>query len=472
MECMDAFGDRLPIRQRGSTCVPRSQADCSPRILGDDGTCRDAENADDCRAAGLSETAVHDGMCVAFSHEFCRSTGQVAELQADGTINCRNPSNVQECMDYLNLGAIDNGVCGSAGREYCAAQRMFFAGDSCVDNCPAGEIGIDGACAQAAAEGALLYETMQCEEAGWESREESQIAAQMTLLAAFCNIPARITMASLEASAQAAGEVRDGALNSCVLWHNTGYVAADPLCGNERLFGEEGLPRRPAGFEAREGHRLTVLLATATGEGQAQITFNNAAVGRLSSSPPSGGDASSSGGESGGGAIFALVPLALAAYYWAVSDDSSLIPEFGYRQENGEDIWKYGGRIEYRGEGWRSYVAADAEGESERMTYKSGGRYEGSFWAASYSSRETGLAGDYDFALSAEWDAGVWRMTPGWRMKFSHEAGDLWESSGMLSMDALWNANKWTARTQAGFAWNFDAGGFAPRLQMNVRREF
>lgn len=205
-----------------------------------------------------------------------------------------------------------------------------------------------------------------------------------------------------------------------------------------------------------------------------QISFNGQVVPRFILSSGGAGSAGGGSGSQLGGfghrEQLALVPVAAMLFYGMIADESSLAPDLRYSRDGGEDALTYGGRAEYAGEGWGSYVSV-LSGSGDAV-YETGGRYDGGWWQASYQTRETKVSGDYELGLSAEWTSGLWEVRPHADAGFAYEDDLSWRSWSSLRLDAAWRSHGWTVRPRASLGLSSNASFASPRLRLDIERKF
>ncbi len=150
-------------------------------------------------------------------------------------------------------------------------------------------------------------------------------------------------------------------------------------------------------------------------------------------------------------------------------------PDFGYSAtESGYSV-NAGGRLNFRKDEWHLYAVAgqgNANGNFGDFRYESGGEYAADFWTAAFSETVQGETADYNFALSADYKGGIWRLSPTYRLhsKFAEEEFDT-QNSLNLHGELLWN--RWTIRPSAGFNWRrTDEFGKSGTFSLQAVRRF
>ncbi|MGI9296510.1 MAG: hypothetical protein ACR2QC_01265, partial [Gammaproteobacteria bacterium] len=150
-------------------------------------------------------------------------------------------------------------------------------------------------------------------------------------------------------------------------------------------------------------------------------------------------------------------------------------PDFGYSlTESGYSV-NTGGRLNFRKDNWHLYYAAgqaNSNGEFGDFRYESGGKYAADSWTAAFSETVQGKTADYDFALSADYKGGIWKVSPTYRLH-SHFANEEFDTQNSLNLrgELLWN--RWTIRPSAGFRWeSADEFGDNARFNLSAVRRF
>ncbi|MGI9297013.1 MAG: hypothetical protein ACR2QC_03845, partial [Gammaproteobacteria bacterium] len=150
-------------------------------------------------------------------------------------------------------------------------------------------------------------------------------------------------------------------------------------------------------------------------------------------------------------------------------------PDYGYSATESGYAYNVGGRADFRKDGWHLYYAAgqaNSNGEFGDFRYESGGKYSADFWTAAFSETVQGETADYNFALSADYDGGIWKISPTYRLH-SHFADEEFETQNSLNLrgELLWN--RWTISPSAGFNWRRpEEFGDNARFNLSAVRRF
>ncbi|MGI9297423.1 MAG: hypothetical protein ACR2QC_05920 [Gammaproteobacteria bacterium] len=172
-----------------------------------------------------------------------------------------------------------------------------------------------------------------------------------------------------------------------------------------------------------------------------------------------------------------MLAVGLASYFlW----DGNLLaftfsPDYGYSiTENGYSA-NVGGRLDFRQENFHSYYAvgqANSDGDFGDLRYESGGEYSADFWTAAFSETVQGETADYRFSLSADWESGIWKVSPTYRLH-SHFADEEFETANTLNLEGILRYNRWTISPSAGFNWRRpEEFGDNARFNLSAVRRF
>ncbi|MGI9298192.1 MAG: hypothetical protein ACR2QC_09880, partial [Gammaproteobacteria bacterium] len=192
---------------------------------------------------------------------------------------------------------------------------------------------------------------------------------------------------------------------------------------------------------------------------------------------------SAPGGDSDSNARdLAVVGLGLGvvgfmAAYLSESDFSlfNFAPDYGYSLTESGYAYNVGGRLNFRKDNWHLYYAAgqgNANGNFGDFRYESGGKYSADLWTAAFSETVQSETADYDFSLSADWESGIWKVSPTYRLH-SHFADEEFDTQNSLNLrgELLWN--RWTISPSAGFRWeSADEFGDNARFNLSAVRRF
>ena len=158
-------------------------------------------------------------------------------------------------------------------------------------------------------------------------------------------------------------------------------------------------------------------------------------------------------------------------------DALTFAPTFGYAASESGYSYHYGGRMNYEKGRQRLYWSvgqANANGEFGDFRYQSGGEYKADLWTASFSESVRSDAADLNLAFSADFDGGIWKMSPTYRMHSAWKDGKAGtKTTNSLNMESVLKYDRWTIRPAAGFRW--DAGeefGENAQLRLQATREF
>ncbi len=201
-----------------------------------------------------------------------------------------------------------------------------------------------------------------------------------------------------------------------------------------------------------------------------------------SSGENTNGDNSVPGGSDGNARDLAVIGLGVGvvgfmAAYLSGGDFSlfHFAPNIGYSAtESGYSV-NTGGRLNFRKDRWHLYYAAgqaNANGNFGDFRYESGGEYTADLWTAAFSETVQGETADYDFALSADYHGGIWRLSPTYRLH-SHLTETDSETDNALNLEGelLWN--RWTISPSAGFNWRRpEEFGDNARFNLSAVRRF
>ncbi len=130
-------------------------------------------------------------------------------------------------------------------------------------------------------------------------------------------------------------------------------------------------------------------------------------------------------------------------------------PDFGYSLTESGYSANIGGRADFRKDNWHLYYSANqqnANGNFADFRYTSGGKYTADFWTATFSESVSGETADYNFALSANLQNGIWKISPVYRLHSEYEKGET-ETQNELNLQGNFRYNRWTIRPSAGFRW-------------------
>ena len=123
--------------------------------------------------------------------------------------------------------------------------------------------------------------------------------------------------------------------------------------------------------------------------------------------------------------------LAVGVLSYLLSDGTllgySATPDFGYSlTESGYSV-NAGGRVDFRKDRWHLYWTAGQQsvnGDFGDFRYSSGGKWQGDIFAAAFSEKVQGETTDYDLSLSANYDGGIWKVSPEFAIDSVYEKGE------------------------------------------------
>lgn len=487
------INSQLPLFENRACRALYTQADCTPagQVLkgaGIGARCENPDNINDCLGAtGAGFTVIEEGVCsVQCDNERIDGTGSVCRnrTQADCTLAgqilrgsgaaaaCENPTNIADCLNVIGAGfeVIERGVCSDA----CDAGRIAAINEGNV--CRAPETGdclstefFDTTASQCmpinqaycASIGQTLADNGRC-----RTLEETAdcLPNGQILIGSACSLPrnneecARVdslrprfeagacTFRHTQEDCSASGQYLDQETGECRGAQTAGE------CGIA-IFGDSG---RNAFMDRGRCVVQCPLERSVVGEGNV-------------CQEPARAD------EESLPRILPIIPAVAIVSYGIIAQSYALQPALGYGNESGGsgETWTYGGRINYRGENWTSYVSASGESAESGIVYETGGRYEGRFWGASYASRETSKTGEYNFGVRTGWKPGMWEARPNLQASLAYEAETgAWMSSSALGVDILWVAHKWQVKQNTGIAWEAEDDLSEPRIRLDIERIF
>ena len=493
-----------PVQETPETCrAAEDTQDCvnagfmffNPSAA-DTGFCSDDDptpNCTDNATLNGDETACE---CLNSAFPILRNNENTFFCSAEDAMDCTeekpffdNNACVATCPDDRPLTESDGITCRPIAAADCGQNNMpdFYDGSMCVADCGdsfvnpanAGETCRPIAEVLATVSVSPTYTAESCERAGWIS--SITINSEKTEVAEVCGIPvvrndsATVTVAAAAEFAPLQFPENVNA-NECIIRKSAGFDAAEnmPDCDDENLFGDDGFPQMPADFNIATDRLIIVVVA----DGRNRIFFNDNEI-RIAVAPPRNNDAEV--------AIIGAVGVAMAMYAIAdflhdgrPADAFAFSPEFGYRISENDYFIRAGGKIEYAvNEKLRMQWSAgqtNTGGDFGDFRYLSKAEYKADFWAATFSESVSGKTADYDFALSADLQNGIWKISPVYRMQSEwkeSDSGIKTETQNELNLESEFRYNNWQIRPSAGFKWenfgNFTENG---KLQMNAVYRF
>ena len=123
--------------------------------------------------------------------------------------------------------------------------------------------------------------------------------------------------------------------------------------------------------------------------------------------------------------------LAVGVLSYLLSDGTllgySATPDFGYSLTESGYAVNAGGRVDFRKDRWHLYWTAGQQsvnGDFGDFRYSSGGKWQGDIFAAAFSEKVQGKTADYDLSLSANYDNGIWKVSPEFAAHSVYEKGE------------------------------------------------
>ncbi|MGI9298481.1 MAG: hypothetical protein ACR2QC_11390 [Gammaproteobacteria bacterium] len=427
-----------------------------------------------CSVGAAGRGANDDNTACEFSNESCDASvdgpGPDANANADGC-------------------AFTNEQCG-----------MIMAGAEAINDrceCPddSVDIEIEGATAtycvdfQAPAENSSaendLYMMDNCTGAEWLVAYELNTDTPAGVVAELCAIPYQV--GDPQAPSGGGGltplQVPPGNGDNCVMRTNGAATPADPLCSDDGLFGGDGFPDKPMGFDDNPNNRLMIVGGVIMFDGAIVERFMQTETGgEQPVRPGTGGVASSEIGDNDDARMTAYIGtgvfvVGLAAYYlWDGNANAfAFSPDVGYAVSESGYSYNFGGRLDFRQDNWHLYYAAgqaNSNGEFGDFRYESGGEYSADFWTAAFSETVQGETADYNFSLSADWESGIWQVSPKYRLH-SRFTDEEFETANTLNLEGVLRYNRWTISPSAGFRWeSADEFGDNARFNLSAVRRF
>ena len=160
--------------------------------------------------------------------------------------------------------------------------------------------------------------------------------------------------------------------------------------------------------------------------------------------------------------------LAVGVLSYLLSDGTllgySATPDFGYSLTDSGYSLNAGGRVDFRKDGWHLYWTAGQQsvnGDFGDFRYSSGGKWQGDIFAAAFSEKVQGKTADYDLSLSANYDGGIWKLSPAFAIDSVYEKGEFattnsFRINGEMRYDD----------------WRFSASGNKTQMELSATLEF
>ena len=493
-DCLTGFSARV-----NPTMCERNASDCASMeatpILGDDGMCRAAGEMGECPAAfpifdDMDSAAIATGNCrlptIADGDAECFSVYGVAMPIFDDseTDKCR-PLVTSDCEGEQTAenGVCVNPVCGETeslnDADKICEPRTAEDCDNMQVFAPANSGGICVSAAEVLAGAAFIsatYTADSCENARWQTgfafSENRQEVAEI------CGIPLERNDSAVAAARESQPQIAENGdtANGCAMRRT---AAADsfavPDCADLQVFGSEGFPAMPDGFDVETDRLIVVVVAG----GENQIFYENAEVPRLLLVVESSGDAQESAKVAG--VVGGILGMVAIVHYFHSGDVRafSFSPDAGYAFSESGYSAHFGGRAKYEIGEWDLYWSAgqtNTDGKFGDLHYESGAKFNGEIWTAAFSESIAGKTADYDLSLSADLRGGVWSLSPVYRMHSEWKESDFGiqtETQNELNLEGEFRYNNWQIRPSAGFRWQ-NAADFAEggRFQINAVRRF
>ena len=493
-DCLTGFSARV-----NPTMCERNASDCASMeatpILGDDGMCRAAGEMGECPAAfpifdDMDSAAIATGNCrlptIADGDAECFSVYGVAMPIFDDseTDKCR-PLVTSDCEGEQTAenGVCVNPVCGETeslndADKICEPRTAEDCDNMQVFE-PANSGGICVSAAEVLAGAAFIsatYTADSCENARWQTgfafSENRQEVAEI------CGIPLERNDSAVAAARESQPQIAENGdtANGCAMRRT---AAADsfavPDCADLQVFGSEGFPAMPDGFDVETDRLIVVVVAG----GENRIFYGDLEVPRLLLVVESSGDAQESAKVAG--VVGGILGMVAIVHYFHSGDVRafSFSPDAGYAFSESGYSAHFGGRAKYEIGEWDLYWSAgqtNTDGKFGDLHYESGAKFNGEIWTAAFSESIAGKTADYDLSLSADLRGGVWSLSPVYRMHSEWKESDFGiqtETQNELNLEGEFRYNNWQIRPSAGFRWE-NAADFAEggRFQINAVHRF
>ncbi|MGI9296924.1 MAG: hypothetical protein ACR2QC_03390 [Gammaproteobacteria bacterium] len=483
----------------GDMCV-LDDASCSAMVTGqvsNDGVCEclagETENIAgtmcmerltnaDCETTTPGSEANTNGNACVFTINSCSGIGGVINAGNDG---CDfTDDSCSTAVPGRGANAAGDGCDFTA--ESCEMFRAGSAPGGVGCECPVdlvvieSETGNETYCVDFAAPANDLYTSDNCIGAEWAIAYELDSSTPAEVVAELCEIPYQVGDPPASLGGDLAPlQVPSGDGENCVMRTNGGGGAAAPLCSDDGLFGGDGFPDKPDGFDDNPNNRLMIVSGVISFNGNPVDRFMpSESVGEQPVRPGTGGIAERDDGAETAAYIGAgMLAVGLASYFlW----DGNLLafsfsPDYGYSITESGYAYNVGGRLDFHQGDFHSYYAvgqANSDGDFGDFRYESGGKYAADFWTAAFSETVQGETADYRFSLSADYSGGIWRLSPTYRLH-SHFDEDETETANSLNLEGVLRYNRWTISPSAGFNWRRpeEFGGNA-RFNLSAVRRF
>ena len=160
--------------------------------------------------------------------------------------------------------------------------------------------------------------------------------------------------------------------------------------------------------------------------------------------------------------------LAVGVLSYLLSDGTllgySATPDFGYTLTESGYAVNAGGRVDFHKDRWHLYWTAGQQsvnGDFGDFRYSSGGKWQGDIFAAAFSEKVQGKTADYDVSLSANYNGGIWKLSPEFAAHSVYEKGEFattnsFRINGEMRYDD----------------WHFSASGNQTQMELSAVLEF
>ena len=378
----------------------------------------------------------------------------------------------------------NNCVFNCAAAEQPAGSIPNAENDACV--CPENTQLYSGVNVCAAALPASRYSAAHCTEGNWtitvladsENRIRQNCIIPVEIEAAdFIPASGKIAAAALKPQQTNVGDMPD----ECVLAEHSGFTFAGnnaPPCNAPNLFGNLGLPARPAQFNI-----ATDRLIVAAG---GNVYFNSQVINRIAAPGGGGGGGGGTGGAniaSGGGGvgpggimIFALIGAVLLSGKDGLNPDAFAFTPHTSFSHNGGANYSYGSRLDYRQNEVSAYWGASqtgTNGGADSWRYTSGLKYAKDFWSAAFDGVNYEKATEIDMRFSAEFRSGIWHWQSGINADYDLDELGVGDGAAYWNTEAAVFYGGWEISPSVGLYWR-DGEDFGEdaRFRINLRREF
>ena len=486
MDCSTGNGDKTLLDAATNTCICPAGMEDNPDTAGDTNDCR-------CENNGFN----NNGTCEVVMD--CAGNGEkTARNEATNICGCESGFEddatteiTNDCQAVCTAPNVHTGE----GRDICAApidcggnnaggSVPNNTNDACV--CPEDTQLYGGVNVCAASLPPGRYSAENCMAGDWTI---TVLADSENRIRQNCIIPVEIEAANFIPAASGGiaaaaalkpqqtnvGDMPDG----CVLTQHEGFTAAGnnaPLCNAANLFGDFGLPERPAVFPA--GARITVAAGGHVYFNSAVPLTRIAATDTVGSGANGGANIASGGGGVGPGGImiFALIGAVLLSGGDGLNPDAFAFTPHTSFSHNGGANYSYGSRLDYRQNEVSAYWGASqtgTDGGADSWRYTSGLKYAKDFWSAAFDGVNYEKATEIDMRFSAEFRSGIWHWQSGINADYDLDELGAGDGAAYWNTEAAVFYNRWEISPSVGLYWR-DGEDFGEdaRFRINLRREF